>query len=310
MFPERRLPIAGILLIIIFLCPATACRNNGISSDNPDTAKTSGTPTVDTPAPTAAVIAPETPAEQPPETPLSNPQPVAPATSYTYRIVRTYPHDIGAFTEGLVYQDGLLYESTGIEGQSSVRIVNLSTGKPINITNLPPEIFGEGIALFDGKIIQLSWKNQWAFIYDQKTLSQTSRFRYPMAEGWGITYDGEHLIMSDGSSTLYLLDKNDFSEIGRIRVRDSKGPVVNLNELEYIEGEIWANVWQTNDIVRINPSTGIITGRINLAGLLKPEDRHPGLDVLNGIAYDKERKRIFVTGKNWPKLFEIEVIKK
>jgi glutamine cyclotransferase len=183
----------------------------------------------------------------------------------------------------------------------------MNTGEIMQSVNLPAEFFGEGITSFDNKIIQLTWKEQVAFIYDKATFKLINKFNYPINEGWGITYNGNNLIMSDGSAHLYFLSKDDISVASQIEVCDDKGPVNKLNELEYIEGEIWANVWETDYIIRINPNNGEVTGKIDLSGLLKPEDKHPNIDVLNGIAYDPKSKHIIVTGKNWPKLFEITV---
>jgi glutaminyl-peptide cyclotransferase len=227
---------------------------------------------------------------------------------YTYHVLNTYSHDRKAYTQGLVYDNGFLYESTGIYGQSTLRKIKFETGEPVRVFNLPNTIFGEGIAMFDDKIVQISWKEQVAFLYDKETFQILNKLYYPIKEGWGIVYDGTNLIMSDGSNVLYTIDKEYFTEQSRIEVYDENGPVKELNELEYIEGEIWANVYTTDLILRINPKTGAVLGKINLAGLLKPEDKTNTTDVLNGIAYDAAEKRLFVTGKNWPKLFEISIV--
>jgi glutamine cyclotransferase len=229
---------------------------------------------------------------------------------YGYKILKTYPHDPKAFTQGLVYyKDDILYEGTGMWGESSLRKVDLKTGQVLQIHTLPGDIFGEGITLWGDKIIQLTWQHRKGFVYDRETFTLLREFSYP-TEGWGITHDGTRLIMSDGSATLFVWDPETFQEIGRIEVRDDKGPVVRLNELEYIRGLIYANVWQTDRIAIIRPDDGRVVGWIDLSGLLAPEDRHARVDVLNGIAYDAEGDRLFVTGKYWPKLFQIQLIKK
>ena len=225
---------------------------------------------------------------------------------YAYRVIQAYPHDTKAYTQGLLFDDGFLYESTGSYGGSSLRKVNLLTGEPIQVVSLPADMFGEGLALADDKLIQLTWQNQVAFVHQKSDFKLLNRINYPMREGWGLTYDGTHLLMTDGTATLYFLDKDYLTEVRRLEVCDNKGTVQQLNELEYINGELWANVYQTDDILRIDPKTGVVLGRINMAGLLNSSERF-GTDVLNGIAYDETTGKIYVTGKNWPKLFEIQV---
>jgi glutamine cyclotransferase len=220
---------------------------------------------------------------------------------YSYRIVHTYPHDSAAFTQGLVYTGSVLYEGTGLYGRSSLRQVDLETGEVLQIRNLPSQYFGEGIAVWDGEIIQLTWREHAAFVYNRDTFTQTGQFSYP-TEGWGLTHDGQRLIMSDGTSNLYFRDTRTFSETGRVQVYDGSLPVTRLNELEYIQGQVYANVWLTDRIARIDPLTGQVTAWIDLAGL-----RPPGADVLNGIAYDAAGDRLFVTGKLWPYLYQIEL---
>jgi glutamine cyclotransferase len=222
-----------------------------------------------------------------------------------YKIVHTYPHDPGAFTQGLVYYDGYLYEGTGMHGESSVRKVELITGKVLQKIDLPRSYFGEGIVLWKDKLIELTWQTRIGFVYDRATLNQLRTFTYSR-EGWGITQDGKRLIMSDGSATLFFWDPETFKEIGHLDVDDKGSPVTNLNELEFIRGEIYANVWQTDRIARISPATGHVLGWVNLTGLLSPAEK-PGTDVLNGIAYDAKQSRLFLTGKRWPKLFEIRL---
>lgn len=225
---------------------------------------------------------------------------------YTFRVKNVYPHDPGAFTQGLVYQDGGLYESTGLRGRSSLRRVDLETGEVQKKTSLLPMFFGEGIAVLGDRIYQLTWTSRVGFVYDKDSLEIIREFRYGI-EGWGMTHDGKRLIVSDGSAELYFWDPETLVETGRITVKDGGTPVLNLNELEFIEGEIWANVWQDDRIVRVSPESGDVLGWIDLSGLLAPGDRRGTEDVLNGIAYDPIRQRIFVTGKLWPKLFEIEI---
>jgi len=236
----------------------------------------------------------------------------APTTSnitpvYSYNVVNTYPHDRSAFTQGLVFEDGVLYEGTGLNGRSTLRRVELETGEVLQIHELPAQFFGEGVTVYGNDIIQLTWQSHVGFVYDRDSFELLQEFNYS-TQGWGITHDGERLIMSDGTATLYFLDPETFEEIGRVGVYDNDGSVNRLNELEYVQGEIYANVWQTNRIARIDPQTGQVVGWIELKGLLTPEDRGEPVDVLNGIAYDAENARLFVTGKLWPKLFEIELI--
>jgi len=207
----------------------------------------------------------------------------------------------------LVFEDGVLYEGTGLNGRSTLRRVKLETGEVLQIHELPAQFFGEGVTVYGNDIIQLTWQSHVGFVYDRDSFELLQEFNYS-TQGWGITHDGERLIMSDGTATLYFLDPETFEEIGRVGVYDNDGSVNRLNELEYVQGEIYANVWQTNCIARIDPQTGQVVGWIELKGLLTPEDRGEPVDVLNGIAYDAENARLFVTGKLWPKLFEIELI--
>jgi glutaminyl-peptide cyclotransferase len=228
------------------------------------------------------------------------------APIFGYKIINTFPHDPKAFTQGLIYHKGFLYEGTGLLGQSSLRKVQLETGKILKQISLPVDLFGEGLTLWENKIIQLTWQSGLGLVYELDTFRVLKKFHYP-TEGWGITQDGRQLIMSDGTDTLTFLDPNTFKEQKRIRVHDRGLPIPLLNELEYIKGEIYANVFLTNRIVRISPKTGRVTGWIDLKGLLPEADWVQGVDVLNGIAYDDQRDRIFVTGKYWPKLFEIQI---
>jgi glutamine cyclotransferase len=227
--------------------------------------------------------------------------------TYEAEVVHIYPHDTSAFTEGLFYLNGYLYESTGLEQHSTIRKVRLETGEVVQKLDIPAQYFGEGIVDWHGRLISLTWKSQVGFVFDLKTLKLQRQFQYP-GEGWALTHDDKQLIMSDGTSELRLLDPATLKETGRIEVTVDGKPLRNVNELEWVKGEIYANVWQTNWIVRIDPGSGRVVGAINLTGLLKPEDIVPGqTDVLNGIAYDAKHDRLFVTGKNWPKLFEIRL---
>lgn len=224
---------------------------------------------------------------------------------YDVEVVRTYPHDPQAFTEGLFYFNGYLYESTGLEEHSSIRKVRLETGEVLQNVDIPAQYFGEGIVNWRGSLISLTWKSHVGFIFNLNTLKLTGQFHYA-GEGWALTRDDKRIIMSDGTPELRFLDPATLSETGRIRVTLNGNPVQNVNELEWVKGEIFANVWQTNWILRIDPKSGAVVGLINLSGLLKEADIVLGqTDVLNGIAYDAKEDRLFVTGKNWPKLFEI-----
>jgi glutamine cyclotransferase len=231
---------------------------------------------------------------------------VAATPVYTYVVVAEYPHDPNAFTQGLQYVDGELYEGTGLNGASSLRRVALETGEVLQQVDLDDAYFGEGITVVEDQIYQLTWQSNVGFIYDRESFARQEEFSYP-TEGWGITYDGEQLIMSDGSATLRRWDPETLAEVGRVDVVDQGRPITRLNELEYINGEVFANIWQTNRIARIDPATGHVTGWIDLTGLLDPEDITQRVDVLNGIAYDAENDRLFVTGKWWPKLYEIDL---
>jgi glutaminyl-peptide cyclotransferase len=231
---------------------------------------------------------------------------------YGYDIVKVYPHSRRSFTQGLVYEDGYFYESNGsgsnrgIDDISTLLKVQAGTGEPIQALNMSKEIFAEGLTIMGDKLYQLSWQNRVGFVYDKKTFQLISRFNYP-TEGWGLTNDGKNLIMSDGTNKLYFKEPQSFTEIGRIEVYDNKGPVNELNELEYIDGEIYANVYRTFKIARIDPKTGKVLAYIDLTKILPNNDYLQDTDVLNGIAYDFAGKRLFVTGKRWPKLFEIKL---
>jgi glutaminyl-peptide cyclotransferase len=228
---------------------------------------------------------------------------------YQVRVVRTYPHDRRAFTQGFEYHAGKLYEGTGLEGRSSVRIEDLASGKVLRQVDLLKPLFGEGITVLRGRIIEITWLSHVGFTYRQSDLQRTGEFQYS-GEGWGLANDGKHIYFSDGTASIRILDPNTLRETRRITVHDGTHEVAMLNELEWIRGEIWANIWQTNRIARISPVDGKILGWINASGLLKPEDTATQpVDVLNGIAYDAAHDRIFLTGKLWPKIFEVRVVR-
>ena len=224
-----------------------------------------------------------------------------------YRIVRAYPHDARAFTQGLIYLDGHLYESTGLKGESSLRMEDLDSGKIEQYAAVPAQYFGEGLTNWGSTLVQLTWQSGIAFVYDRFSFRVLRTFRYP-GEGWGLTQDGKHLILSDGTSTLRFLDPATFREVRHITVRSKGAPVTKLNELEYIHGEIYANIWYSDRIARISPATGNVLGWIDLTGLLSSDERSSPDAVLNGIAYDPQHDRLFVTGKLWPKIFEIKIV--
>lgn len=229
----------------------------------------------------------------------------ASAPVYGYKVVRTYPHDKGSFTEGFFVLDGQFWESTGLEGRSYVRRIDIESGRVLQQYNIPSQYFGEGIVVFGDQLFELTYKSGVAFVYDKKTFKLLKTFKYS-GEGWALTTDGKNLIFSDGSSSLKFLDPSTFKEVRRIAVTDAGKPVDQLNELEYIKGEIWANIWQEDRIARIDPKTGKVNSWLDMRGLLSIMESM-GVDVLNGIAYDSKADRIFVTGKFWPKVFEITV---
>lgn len=227
--------------------------------------------------------------------------------AYHYRVVQQYPHDVNAWTQGLFYHEGMLYESTGIEGKSSLRIVALKTGVPVRMIDLEKQFFGEGIALYRDQVYQVTWKSQVGFIYDKETLGLIRRFGYPIKEGWGLTTGNDQLIMSDGSARLYFLEPEYFTQTDQIEVFDHKGMITYLNELEYINGKVLANIWYKHIIVIIDPATGKVTGEIDLEKLIPPECLGDSNKVLNGIAYNRSNGHLYVTGKYWPVLYELEI---
>ena len=227
---------------------------------------------------------------------------------YGYRVVQAFPHDPQAFTQGLIYRDGFLYESIGLEGKSELRKVKLETGEVVERRAVDARHFAEGLADFGDRLFQLTWRSQVGFVYGLQDFKPQRTFSY-VGEGWGLASDATRLIMSDGTATLRVIDPASLRETGRMQVTEQGRPISNLNELEVVKGQIFANVWQSDHIVIIEPSDGRVLGRIDLTGLLPFEDR-PGVDVLNGIAWDRARDRLFVTGKWWPKLFEIELVRR
>lgn len=304
----RRLVATAVLVIVAFLF-------QGCQGSPPPDAQQS-TPIV---APTAMIAATPSPVIAPTATQVAAPSTNLPATApalpaappftrYSYEVVNLFPHDPAAFTQGLVYLDDLFYEGTGRNGQSSLRKVDPATGTVLQQHDLTEEFFGEGIAVVGENVYQLTWKNGTGFIYDKESFAERGRFSYA-TEGWGLTFDGEHLIMSDGSATLYFLDPTTLAEVRRVDVTVADEPVVRLNELEYIDGRVLANIWQTDYIVRIDPATGVVDGVIDMTGLLaQAPPSQTAVDVLNGIAYDEAGKRLFVTGKLWPYVFEVRLI--
>ena len=241
--------------------------------------------------------------------PVTAPPSAAATPEYGYAVVHAYPHDAQAFTEGLFYLDGYLYESTGLEGQSSIRKVRIDTGAVVQKRALSPSYFGEGIVNWKDRLVQLTYQTQIGFVYDLASFKPRRSFHY-VGEGWGLTQDGVHILMSDGTAFIRFLDPETLAETGRIMVTDQGQPVRNINELEWVKGEILANIWQTNQIARIDPKSGHVVGWIDLAGLLPAAEQAADPDaVLNGIAYDAAGDRLFVTGKKWPKLYEIRLVK-
>ena len=230
-------------------------------------------------------------------------------SSLSYQTVKELPHDPRAFTQGFVLHDGVWIESTGLQDQSSIRLVEIETGKVQLMKELKGDFFGEGATVFDGKIYQLSWKNQQGFVFDAKSLAWKKNFSYS-GEGWGLTTDGKQLIMSDGTETIRFYHPTAFTFARAIQVKKAGQALRMLNELEYVEGEIFANVWQTNEIVRINPTTGEVLGVIDLSGIDKAEEKVSVDHVLNGIAYDHDKRLLYVTGKCWPKIYQINLVEK
>jgi glutamine cyclotransferase len=230
-------------------------------------------------------------------------------TEYTFTLVGAFPHDTSAYTQGLAFRDGFLYEGTGLYGRSSLRKVNLESGVVVQRFDLEPEFFGEGITIFRDEIVQLTWKSHTGFVYDLKNFHLLKQFSYS-GEGWGLATDSRELFLSDGTSDIRVLDPETFSEKRHFKVHDGLKSIDQLNEMEFVEGQLFANVWHENRIARISPQTGTVVGWIDLTGLLSPVFHLEPEAVLNGIAYDPTRKRLFVTGKLWPSVFEIKLSRK
>ena len=300
-----RRSLALLLALLLSACGAGGQAAPRLPPDAPGAATNQANlPLAITAPPSVTAVQPATAGVPPTATMVG--QPPQPPTA-TYQVLNTYPHDPEAFTQGLVYEDGVLYEGTGLNGRSSLRKVVLETGAVVQIHEIDDDYFGEGITIFGDTIYQLTWQSQIGFIYEKASFAQVGEFYYP-TEGWGLTHDGARLIMSDGTATIHFLDPQTLQETSTIMVTDNNGPVTRLNELEYVDGQIYANIWQTDRIARISPQTGQVLGWIDLSGLLSAEDRQQRVDVLNGIAYDAAGKRLFVTGKLWPKLFEIRIV--
>jgi len=233
--------------------------------------------------------------------------PASMADLMTYEVVQAYPHDPTAFTQGLIYLDGFLYESTGLYGQSSLRKVDLETGEVLQQVDIPEKYFAEGLTEWDDTLVQLTWQEHTGFVYGLADFQRQREFDYG-TEGWGLTHDDQQLIMSDGTSTIFFLDPETFEVQNTVTVTDQGQEIRAINELEWVQGEIFANIWQTDDIIRIDPTTGDVLGWVDLRGLLPEEERTQQTNVLNGIAYDAVADRLFVTGKLWPKLYEIKLV--
>jgi glutaminyl-peptide cyclotransferase len=234
---------------------------------------------------------------------------VAQTPEYGYQVIHVYPHDPNAFTQGLEFRAGFLYESTGLKGRSSVRKEKLENGQVLQQIEIDPQYFGEGITVLNQRITELTWQSETGFVYDQNTFRRLQTYNYT-GEGWGLANDGQQIYMSDGTAQIRVWDPITLQEKRRITVHDHGQPILNLNELEWVRGEIYANVWQTDRIARISPADGRVLGWIDLAGILSAADRTGSEDVLNGIAYDVLGDRLFVTGKLWPKLFQIKLVPK
>lgn len=308
-FMRRSINFIGSIVIVGSISILTACGSTPPTRQPTPTwtvrpiSLPTATPTV---APTVVSLLPTPTAIT--ASPLPQPTAAGVIPRYTYEIVNVFPHDPEAFTQGLLFDQGQLYESTGLKGMSSIRRVVLETGQVLARKPLTETYFGEGIAIVGDNLYQLTWQEHTGFIYDKTTFEEQQQFSYP-TEGWGITFDGTRLIMSDGTPRLYFWEPTTLAELGAIDVHDEHGNLISmLNELEYVKGEIFANLWQTNLIARIDPATGAVIGWVDLSGLLSDAERTPTTDVLNGIAYLPEGDRLFVTGKRWPKLFEIQLL--
>ncbi len=296
---KKQYIVAAVLVLAVLVVGILAAVLSGVNPlDGSPTPTTTPLPS-QTPTPTAPTSSPTT-------LPTPTSSTAGGPTMYTYTVVNTYPHDTAAFTQGLVFDGGVFFESTGGYGASSLRQVDVESGHVTRYYLLPEEYFGEGLTLVNGSLIQLTWQNKLGFVYDKVTFDVAGNFSVS-TEGWGLTYDGNRLILSDGSSNLYFLDPTTFQRIGQISVRDGNTAIANLNELEYVNGDVYANIWLQQKIAIINPQTGQVKGYIDLTGIYQASS----LDsVLNGIAYDSQNDRLYVTGKNWPNLYEIKITPK
>ncbi len=229
---------------------------------------------------------------------------------YTYKIIKTYPHDRNSYTQGLIFENGYFFESDGQYGKSALRKVKLETGEAVKYISIENKIFAEGITLYKNQVFQLSWREQTGFVYNKETFELIRKFNYDIAEGWGLAFDGKNFLMTDGSNNVYFMDTEYFTQVSKIEVMDNEGAVQNLNEMEYIDRKLYANVYQQNYVVIIDPLSGKVLGKINFSGLLSKKDIDENTDVLNGIAWNPANGHLFVTGKNWPKLFEVVIIEK
>jgi glutamine cyclotransferase len=230
--------------------------------------------------------------------------------NYTYKIIKIYPHSRNAYTQGLIFENGYFYESDGEYGKSALRKVKLETGESVKNISYNRKIFSEGIAIFNGQIFQLTWKEKTCYVYNKETFELIKKFNYNIEEGWGLEFDGQNFLMTDGSNIIYQMEPESFTQVGRIEVMDENGPVTMLNELELIKGMLYANIYLTDKVVIIDPASGKVCGLIDFSGLLLKSDYEENTDVLNGIAWDKTSGHLFITGKNWPKLFEVEIVRK
>jgi len=294
---KKQYGAAAIFVLAVLVVGALAFSLSSLAPRN-------GSSPTPSPTQTSSPTNSASPSASPTLTPTPTPSTSNGAKTYTYKIVKTYPHDPNAFTEGLVFDNGFLYESTG--ESSSLRRVDLESGNVLQEINLPQEYFGEGLTVVNDSLIQLTWQNHIGFIYDKSTFNLLGNFSYP-TEGWGLTYDGNRLIMSDGSSNLTFLDPTTFQKVGQASVHDGNTPLTDINELEYVNGDVYANIWLQQKIAIINPQNGAVKGWIDLSGIYQSNNID---DVLNGIAYDSATGRLFVTGKDWPNLYQITITPK
>ncbi len=313
---RKHFVLVALAFVLLTACGADepAPPTNSLSNTAPTTAPTSTPTSIPSPiaatattTATVAATATPTPPVSPLQSILPTPEPVSEIPVYGYQVIEEYPHDPRAYTQGLVYVDGTLYEGTGRRGQSTLRRVDLETGEVLQGVRLPDDYFGEGITLFEDRLYQLTWTSGTGFVFDRESFDLVSTFTYP-TEGWGVTHDGEQLIMSDGTTQLYFLDPDTLTTTRQVTVMADGTPIDQLNELEYIDGVIYANIWQTDRIAQIDPVNGEVIAWIDLTGLFPPEKRSEAQAVLNGIAYDAETERLFVTGKLWPSLYWIELV--